>query len=792
MIYFNRKFLSTHFVWISLLSLCSLYLLSSLRVVSDITQFMPQNHSDKNIQLLLNELQQGNTARSLILRIKGDSSKKLAQLSQQLKSKLDKNKAFNSVHNGQQTIDPRQFISGKYKTLFDYRYLLSSNTTFSEKKLSASLKQRISELRSGLTIFKDTLVADPQNHFIQYLWKLTERGKTTHHHGVWFNKEKTAALLLVDLKLDNFDLDAQELAIKNIQQETNLLSINLSINNIHLDITGAASMAVKTRTAIQSTTKWLSSIAFILMSLLFWWAYQSIRLFFIAMLPLISAIIAALTVTNILFLHVHGIIIAFGITLLGVCLDYPVHLFSHRKKSQTAHETLHSIWPTLRLGVITTALAYLAMLGTGFAGLSQLSVFAISGLIVSLLVTRWIVPLWLEHNVNNKVSKNNITPHHKYLIYLSTLKFMPYHKLSIAVFILLFCSITLTSFYDSIWSKNIADLSPIPESAKKMDKSLRHSVGAPDVNHVFLLTDKNSELLLQRTETFKNKLIPLEKNNIVKSIFSVTDFIPSKKNQLQQQQQLPQTSKLKSNLHSALRSLPFKENIFTPFINDVERSKYLAPLNVEQILSSPLGKYLQQDLFFKDNEWISIIRLAGVQDETALLNWLSDKPEIQQNYLNLRQATSSLMSDYQQTALTRLLLGSFIIGLILLVVRPMHRVGIILLPIIFAVLLSISIQVLLGTHLTLFHILALLLIVGIGLDYSLFFDRHCASSEDYQHRLHGIFVSAASTIITFGILSFSDIPVLSALGQTVTFGVLGCFVLTLVFNINNNESLNNT
>jgi predicted exporter len=128
----------------------------------------------------------------------------------------------------------------------------------------------------------------------------------------------------------------------------------------------------------------------------------------------------------------------------------------------------------------------------------------------------------------------------------------------------------------------------------------------------------------------------------------------------------------------------------------------------------------------------------------------------------------------------------------LLAVRPMHRVGIILFPIILAVLLSVSIQVVLGTHLTLFHILALLLIVGIGLDYSLFFDRSCSTSEDYQNRLHGIFVSAASTLITFGILSFSDIPVLSALGQTVTFGVLGCFVLTLVFNINNKENLKNT
>ena len=65
------------------------------------------------------------------------------------------------------------------------------------------------------------------------------------------------------------------------------------------------------------------------------------------------------------------------------------------------------------LGVITTALAYLAMLGTGFSGLSQLAIFAITGLIVSLLVTRWIVLSWLNLNFTKQ--------DHLYLKHLSTI-----------------------------------------------------------------------------------------------------------------------------------------------------------------------------------------------------------------------------------------------------------------------------------------------------------------------------------------------------------------------------------
>ena len=776
MLNIQRTTFTNHFIWLSLLVASVFYLSSSLHVVSDITQFMPSNNKNKNVQLLLDELQKGNTSRLLILRIKGLEAKKLAVLSQKIKQQLSTNPTFNLVHNGKNKLTPSEFISGEYKTLYKYRYLLSQPNSFSEASLQSSLENRLSEFRSGINIFKLTFSSDPQNHFLNYLQNLTERAHNTHHHGVWFDKDKKSALLLFELNLDDFNLDKQESAISDIYKTIGLLSNN---KKLQIDITGTPVMAVKTRAAIQATSKILSTIALVLMSFLFWWGYRSLRLFFIAMLPLLSAVIAALTLTNMVFHQVHGIIIAFGITLLGVCLDYPVHLFSHQTKSNNPQQTILSIWPTLRLGVITTSLAYLAMLGTGFSGLSQLSVFAITGLVVSLFVTRWIIPTWLQHDIKK--------PKHQYLIFLSNLDFTKKQKVFTGLGITLFCILSLSINYNSMWSKNISDLSPIPEAATKLDQELRLSVGAPDVNHVFLLKDNDPEHLLQRTEILVAQLQSLKKDRLVKSIFSITDFIPSQKTQRLYQQQLPGTEKLENDLNNALTNTPFKKELFKKFIFDIEQSKQLAPINIEEALHSPLGKHLQQDLFFKNNQWNSIIRLAGVKDETLLLNWLATKPDVKMSYLNLRTATSSLMTDYQETALFRLFLGTFVLSLILFSVRSRFRAIMILLPVILAVFLSISIQVALGTHLTLFHILALLLIVGIGLDYSLFFDRNWTSLEDYQHRLHGIFISASSTLITFGILGFSDIIVLSALGKTVTFGVLGCFVLTLVFNINNRK-----
>ncbi|MDH5394886.1 MAG: hypothetical protein OEW97_01310, partial [Gammaproteobacteria bacterium] len=207
----------SHIIWLSLSLAAVAYLSTSLHVVSDISQFLPATKSETakdNVQFLLDELQQGNTARLLILRLRGEDAKSLADISRKLKSRLDKNPLFNTVHNGQNTLNPQQFLSGQYKTLYQYRYLLSQQNDFSSENLATAFKQRLAEIRGGINIFKQTLSSDPQNHFIKYLWQLTSRAETTQHYGVWFSQDKTSALLLVDLKLENFDLDSQQLAIE--------------------------------------------------------------------------------------------------------------------------------------------------------------------------------------------------------------------------------------------------------------------------------------------------------------------------------------------------------------------------------------------------------------------------------------------------------------------------------------------------------------------------------------------------------------------------------------------------
>jgi predicted exporter len=85
-----------------------------------------------------------------------------------------------------------------------------------------------------------------------------------------------------------------------------------------------------------------------------------------------------------------------------------------------------------------------------------------------------------------------------------------------------------------------------------------------------------------------------------------------------------------------------------------------------------------------------------------------------------------------------------------------------------------------GVELNLFHLVALILAAGLGLDYALFFDHAGDDRAEQLRTLHAVIVCSLTTLLVFSLLALSSIPVLRAIGSTVALGVLCNFVLALL------------
>ncbi len=149
--------------------------------------------------------------------------------------------------------------------------------------------------------------------------------------------------------------------------------------------------------------------------------------------------------------------------------------------------------------------------------------------------------------------------------------------------------------------------------------------------------------------------------------------------------------------------------------------------------------------------------------------------------LDLKTEADALYSTYLSEIVRLSLAGLAAIFILLLVVlRSARRVIRVVAPLVLAVLATTAGLVVMVHQLTILHIIGMLLIVAVGSNYALFFDRRATDREAgaVPLTLASLLIANATTVIAFGVLAFSTVPILNALGTTVAPGAL----LALIFS----------
>jgi len=745
------------------MTLCSWLILAHTPVTTDLTLFIPK--TDTQAELLLEQLRSGPAARLIMLGVEGGTEQERAAASQRLAEQLRATGLFVRVANGENLLD-----ESERQWLFEQRYLLGP-ADFSVEGLRDALQQRLRELASPLSAFtKRLLPADPTGTFLQVLQAEQTEQQPTKRLGVWFSPDGQRALLLAETQASGFDLDAQEQVLAAIQQGFN----DTRQGSVSLLLSGAGVFSILSRDTIRSETQWLSGVASVLLVVLLWLIYRSPRVVLLGALPLASAIVVAIATVGVLFGGIYGITLAFGITLLGVAIDYPIHLFSHLHPQATVEQNLTSIWPTLRLGTLTTAIGYLAMVTADFVGLAQLGVFAITGLLTAALVTRWVLPallppIWTPpHALNGQFWLYS---------FLTLPRWMAAVIIATGSVILLFGVLKPSQ----LWENDIAALSPIPEQLIAQDRELRSQLGAPEAGQLIVINAADAETALQRSEIVARWLEMQIQQGALTSFDMAARYLPSRATQRARQAALPAADRLNADLQQALHGLPFKPGLFTPFLQAVETTRTAALLSPGDLAGTALGLRVSSLLLQRQAGWTALVPLTGVTTNSGLAEALSELPLNGVNYLDLKRETNQLVAEFRNAALLRLGWGAVLFSAVLwLGLGSLRRLCVVLLPVTLAVALDIAVLLLLGKQLSLFHLVSLLLVAGLGIDYSLFFSRPTTDVHARLRTLRAVLICCGSTLVVFGMLAFSELPVLQAIGQTVAIGVLTSFMMALV------------
>jgi len=653
-----------------------------------------------------------------------------------------------------------------------------STETFTEASLRAVLKTRFQDMASPFSLIsKKWLSADPTGESMAIVQSWRPEHVPEKYSGEWFSADHKQALLIAETKVSGFELDDQE----NIQSRIYSIfeKVNASIapaENVRLIVSGPAVFAVNSRRVIKSEVQIISLTASLLIAAILLIAYRALRLAVISSLPLMTAILAGAVTVGLLFGSIHGITLAFGITLLGVTIDYPIHVYSHLRQGQKPLETLQRIWPTIRLGVATSSVGYIAMASTDMLGLAQLGIFALAGLFAAASFTRFMLPAFLGDYTENM----------KAHIRTDRLNILLQPKRNIVIFAVITgigSFLLLITVFPPVWEHDLSRLSPIPIADIQFDQSLRKELAVPEAQHIIMIEASDVEQVLQQTEQVTSHLQAIKESGVISGFQTPTRYVPSIKSQLNRQSAIPSREQLAHALKRAQSGLPFKEGIFIPFLDAVDHARTQSPITAEKFLETNIGERLSSLLRPISDGWQVRIVLAGLTDENTLMKELDNLAMKNVVYLNMKRETDRLMTTYRDEAFLRLAWGSVFIVLILwLGSRNLKSVIAVLVPVSLALFVDLLLLTVIGESLSLFHLVSLLLVLGIGLDYSLFFSRPDKEVNQRIQTLHGVIICASSTVVVFGMLGFSTIPVLHAIGITVSIGVTAAFVLSMVIS----------
>jgi predicted exporter len=626
-------------------------------------------------------------------------------------------------------------------------------------------------------LLKPTLTRDPTGEVLAILGQLSEGAQPEMRAGVWASRDGERAMLLLQTRSLGSDTDGQAAAIAKIRTTFGSALPSGNAAGLTMSLSGPGYFAVQSRETIKQEAQRLSTISAVAIWLVLFWVYRSFKLLALGLIPVLSGVLVGIVMVSLVHDAVFAVTVGFGSALIGEAVDYAIYYFV-QAGNQGVNQWRRVFWPTIRLGVMTTAIGFGALLFSGFPGLAQLGLYALSGVVTAALVTRFVLPSLTGPGLK--------VPTHDAWVQRWTGLLNRAHQLRWAVMALavVMCA-HLWVQRDALWSANLSALSSVTNEEAAADSRMRSDLAAPDARYMVTISAPDQESALQAAERAGQRLDALVQQGVIGGYDSPARFLPSVQTQSQRLSSLPQAAVLRERLQTALVDSPLSPARLEPFVADTEAARAAGPMSRAQLDGSALALAVDSLLIHGKDRWTVMLPLRPALDAEDV--GIPAQP-VQQAlegsgalFIDLKTEFEGLYSTYMKEAVELSLMGMLAIVLLLAVsLRSFRRLGRVVLALSLTVGLLIALLNMLGVKLHLLHLIGLLLTVAVGSNYALFLDRPEAGPPLDPATLLSMTVAVLTTVIGFGTLASSNVPVLQAVGITVGPGALLALVLSAV------------
>jgi predicted exporter len=329
-----------------------------------------------------------------------------------------------------------------------------------------------------------------------------------------------------------------------------------------------------------------------------------------------------------------------------------------------------------------------------------------------------------------------------------------------------------------LWDDDLANLSPLPDRQRRWT-GIAAQLGAPDLRHLLAVTASDRETVLQKSEALQPLLERAVAEGWIGGYDLAARYLPSRRTQEARLAALPDRATLAARLAQAQRGLPFRDGLFAPFLVDVERARGAQPVTADAWRGTALASRLDALIAQDAKGWAAFVPLSSLRNAEALGAALQLHGDDGVLRIDLKREADALVAGYRAESLRLVLLGLLCIAALLYAgLRDLGLTLRVLAPALGAALLCVATLLAAGARLSVVHLVALLLVVGVGLNYALFFNRRPAAEGERALTRLSLVVAGLASLCAALTLAAGSTPVLRAIGATFALGTVYGFLLS--------------
>lgn len=573
---------------------------------------------------------------------------------------------------------------------------------------------------------------------------------------------QTWYIYLASLNDSAFSMDVQEKINNHLIPILDGIKKKFNVETLK---TGALFYAAAGAQQAQYEISLISSISLIGVLFLMVLIFCNLRSLWFAITVISTSIITGLATCLLIFGHIHIISLVIGCSLIGITVDYALHYIGASYQAGVSpYDVFRKLVPALPLSALTSAFGFTLLVFVPFPGIQQIGILSATGLLAALIT----VFLWGPYLMVNQ-SKPLTRVADNFQLLLKNLAQWGAILKNRRVLAMLAIGVGIIGSLNLRFDDNLKSFQNLNVDLKQQENKINDLLSFEKATRFLAVKGKTLQDVLQAEESLMPELA-----NLGVTVKALASLVPSERRQ-QENRQLIAQSYQPSLIDRLFKTLGYSQAYS---ISDFMPDSNFVHLNLNDL---PIG--LKELIYQTDSgDYIGRLLITDVEDESKLqqfIEQLNDNPIV--HYCDPAHDYSALFTLYRQFVLG--LMVGILIALTSVLLCRVGKIGTvrILTPLILAILGTIGLLGLI-VPLNFFHAVGLLLSMSIGIDYALFLYWHNPEpNKKGDILLMCNAMSALTTILSFGLLAFSQTVAVCSFGLSVFVGIVLCFTLTTVF-----------